>query len=197
MGHGSVSRQGWVGRFAAALASMALFALLQAGCVQAPPAQALPPEVATQIRALPKGQRPDPATYLAADTIRAHLAAFEAGASFLTTRGALDRFGRDPLGYPDNSQFVMPARQMDALLARTHGNVALIEQELGLPPGTWTGQQLVRIDIPDPRAVNLRMASGNEMGANALWLPGGRLPTGLLEAVVNRLRPSQYREVPL
>jgi hypothetical protein len=29
------------------------------------------------------------------------------------------------------------------------------------------------------------MPSGNEFGTNAQWLPGGKLPTGQLEAVVN------------
>ena len=53
---------------------------------------------------------------------------------------------------------------------------------------------MVQINIATPRDFNVRMPSGNEMGANNLWLPGGRLPTGQLEAVVDQIPKGGYTE---
>lgn len=147
-----------------------------------------------EVRLMPKADRPDPSTYLPADKTTAHLAGFEDGASYLVPKSALDRYGRALLGRPDNSQFVMTGREMDALLARARGDVAVVEAELGIPAGAWQGKALVRIDVPSPRDLDLRMPSGREDGANALWLPGGKLPTGQDEAVVNQIPEGQYRE---
>ena len=44
---------------------------------------------------------------------------------------------------------------------------------------------VLRIDIPEPQTYNLRIPTGNEAGANDLWLPGGLLPDGLSEAVID------------
>jgi hypothetical protein len=51
---------------------------------------------------------------------------------------------------------------------------------------------MIRIDIPYPFELNIRIPSGNEMGANALWFPGGYLPTGYLEAVIDRIPKGFY-----
>jgi hypothetical protein len=103
-------------------------------------------------------------------------------------------YGRDTLGYPDNSQFIMTKLEMDQMLARAGGNISIIEKELGIPPGAWRGKELVRIDVPDPKSLGLRMPSGNEAGANSLWIPGGKLPTGQMEAVVDRIPKGKYIE---
>lgn len=39
----------------------------------------------------------------------------------------------------------------------------------------------------------LRMPSGNESGVNELWLPGGKLPNGKLEAVIDPTPISNIR----
>ncbi|HTE40783.1 MAG TPA: hypothetical protein VK629_08130, partial [Steroidobacteraceae bacterium] len=57
--------------------------------------------------------------------------------------------------------------------------------------------EMVRIDIPDAKQPGVRMPSGNEMGANDQWLPGGKLPTGYDEAVTNQLPKGSYVENPL
>jgi hypothetical protein len=54
-----------------------------------------------------------------------------------------------------------------------------------------------RIDVPAPRDLNLHMLSGKQAGANPIWIPGGRLPTGLLEGVINQVPKGQYVEGPL
>jgi hypothetical protein len=100
------------------------------------------------------------------------------------------------IGRPDG-QFLMPKSELDAVLKRADGDISVIERELGIPPGSWKGQELVRIDVPKPKDLNLRVPSGNEAGANDLWLPGGKLPTGQSEAVVNQIPKGSYTETPI
>ena len=44
---------------------------------------------------------------------------------------------------------------------------------------------MLRIDIPYDEKLNLRIPSGNEAGANSQWIPGGKLPAGGREAVID------------
>ncbi|WP_434777190.1 hypothetical protein [Neisseria sp. Ec49-e6-T10] len=43
----------------------------------------------------------------------------------------------------------------------------------------------IKIDIPYNSKLNLRVPSGNEAGANSQWIPGGKLPLGESEAVID------------
>ncbi|MHA4739763.1 hypothetical protein [Dyadobacter sp. MSC1_007] len=144
-----------------------------------------------------KGQRPDPSVYLDEKYITYHLGKFAGGAAYLVTKKALDDYGRDTLGYPDNTQFVMTKTEMDAMLVKTNKDISKIEKELGIPADSWKGKPMVIIQIPNPKELNVRVPSGNEMGANNLWLPGGELPTGYSEAVVNKIPKGKYIETPL
>lgn len=135
-----------------------------------------------EILAMPKGQRPDPATYLSGGYIDSHLALFDDGASRFMTRTNLDKYG---IAQRDGTSFVMPKHEADALLARTQGDPRALEEALGLPEGFLDGNELVRVDVPAPRELNLRIPSGNEAGANDQWIPGGKLPTGNSEAVID------------
>lgn len=148
-----------------------------------------------QIRAAENGFRDPPETYLPKRYIDNHLSKFDEGGSYLVRTKTLDDWGRDTLGRPDG-QFIMPKGEMNNLLSRTGGRTDLIENELGIPPGSWNkpGETLSRIDIHDPRSLDLRMPSGNESGANPLWMPGGKLPGGGSEAVVNQIKLGQYTE---
>ncbi|MGB8839670.1 MAG: hypothetical protein WCC64_01235 [Aliidongia sp.] len=134
------------------------------------------------ILATPKGLRPDPSEYLSPDQIQSQLAQFDAGASRFSLGSTVNKYGPAQV---DGTTFVIPASQADELLASTRGEAVALEQALGLPEGTLESQNLVRIDIPNPRALNLRIPSGNEAGANAQFIPGGRLPNGNLEAVID------------
>jgi len=117
---------------------------------------------------------------------------FSDGASYLVPRDIIDKFGDDILGWPDNAQFVMPKSSMDNLLAETGKDINKISNKLGINPDDWKGRDIVRIDIPSNSVLNLRMSSGNEMGANKYWLPGGKLPTGYPEAVINNIPKGKY-----
>lgn len=137
---------------------------------------------------------PDPSLYLDAGYISNHLSGFKDGASYLVPKDVLDRFGRDLLGWPDNSQFVMPKAQMDALLSQTGDNIEKITAALGIDAADWAGRKLVRIDIPDPKSLNVRMPKGNELGANNKWIPGGKISGGIPEAVVDNIPEGKYIE---
>lgn len=145
------------------------------------------------IKAIPKGQRPNPTAYLEKQYIEKHLKEFQKGASFITSKEILDKYGRKMLGRPDG-QFVMSKKQMDKLLKQAKGRLDFIETQLGIPAGLWKDKTLVRIDIPEPQKLNLRIPNGNEGGANDLWLPGGKLPTGYSEAVLNQIPEGSYTE---
>jgi hypothetical protein len=140
-----------------------------------------------------KGTRPAPRAYLDTLYIRRHLDAFSDGAAYLVPKDVLDRFGRDRLGRNDG-QFVMAKPEMDALLKKAGSDMTVIETELGIPAGAWKGRPIVRIDIANPRELRLRMPSGNEGGANELWLPGGFLPNGYREAVCDPIVIGRYTE---
>ena len=142
---------------------------------------------------IPKGKRPAPETYLKRRYIRRHLKNFKAGASCIVSKELLERHHGDSIGKADNSQFIMMKSEMDSVLMRSHGELSRIEHELGIPAGAWKHRVLVRIDIPKPKKLKLRMPSGNEVGANVLWLPGGLLPTGYKEAVIDRIPKGRYK----
>ena len=142
---------------------------------------------------IPKGKRPAPETYLKRRYIRRHLQNFKAGASCIVSKELLERHHGDSIGKADNSQFIMMKSEMDSVLMRSHGDLSRIEHELGIPAGAWKHRVLVRIDIPKPKKLKLRMPSGNEIGANVLWLPGGLLPTGYKEAVIDRIPKGRYK----
>lgn len=144
----------------------------------------------------PKGKRPNPSEYLDESYINNHLNKFDEGGGYITSKDVLDRFGRSPLGRPDG-QFVMPKAELDALIKRANGDIGIIETELGIPAGAWKGKEIVRIDVPNAKNLGLRMPSGNEAGANELWLPGGKLPTGKSEAVINQITKGNYNETPI
>jgi hypothetical protein len=154
----------------------------------------------SRILAVPKGQRPDPSTYMPAGLISQHLGHLEGGVSFLMPEAALDRYGRASLGRPDNTTFVISTRDMDRIVARSRGNGGMhyVMDQLGIPPEAgWDKKVMKRIDVPNPRSLGLRMATGNEGGVNAEWISGGNLPTGVREAVLSeRIPQTAYGEFP-
>ncbi len=131
----------------------------------------------------PKGLRPDPSTYLKADYISSHLARFEGGVTKISATAPAGVVG------PPGGTFVMPKSLADELIAKTGGNVSKLEELLSLEPGTL-GANPVRIDISSPNG--LRMPSGNELGANSQWLPGGYTGGGIPEATIDPAKIGTY-----
>lgn len=151
----------------------------------------LPTSLIDDITQLPKGSRPAPSEYLSPAYIDEHMALFDQGASRFATQSAVDKYG---IARADGTTFVMPKAEADALIAGAGGDMAKLEEALGLPAGTLSNDKLVRIDFPQPKEGNIRIPSGNEDGANTQWIPGGKLPTGANEAVIDAgaLPPSAY-----
>ena len=149
-----------------------------------------------EISALPKGSRPDPSEYLPAQYISDHLALFEGGATRFQLKSGLDKYGP---GQVDGTSFEMTRSQADELLAATNGDPRALERALGLPEGQLDGNTLMRVDFDAPADLDLRMPSGNEAGANDKWIPGGRLPDGAAEAVIDvaGIPPARYSATPV
>jgi len=144
-----------------------------------------------RVLAYPKGKRPAPEEYLKITYIVQHLLEFNDGASYFVPQEILQKYGCNPVGRPDG-QFVLPVTQARQLINASDGDIAKIESALGVPAGSWDGKPLLLIIIPDPGALNLRIPSGNEAGANNLWIPGGYTPEGYSEAVLDAVPQGQY-----
>lgn len=146
-----------------------------------------------EIISIPKGSRPKPSNYLKWQYRHRHQRNFRRGASFLTQKYILDKYGRKMLGRQDGL-FVMCKKEMDDLLQKANGRLSYVETELGIPDGMWKNTEIIRIDIRRPRRLKLRLPSGNEAGANDLWIPGGKLPNGYMESVINPVPEGKYTE---
>lgn len=155
------------------------------------PADELTAEKRDEIIATPKGSRPDPSEYLSSQYIESHLQRFNDGATRFMPESNLEKYG---IAQRDGTSFVMPRHEADAMTAATQGDLRAMENELGLPQGFLDSNKIVRIDISDPRDFNIRIPSGNEAGANDQWIPGGVLPNGSSEAVIDggMVTPDHY-----
>ena len=142
-----------------------------------------------EIVSIPKGSRPDPSTYLSKAFIDTHLSQFDDGLSVIQTEWAYGRYSEMNgfVGVPDdNTLFVMPKKYCDEVVAKANGDISIIEKELGFPIGYFSdGGGLVRIDVDDVTSLNLRLPSGNETGANSLWIPGGYTSGNVPEAITD------------
>lgn len=138
-----------------------------------------------------KGLRPDPSTYLSDKYTKEHLAQFDDGISVLQRELEYSRYSEANgfVGVPDdNTLFVMPKKYCDKVLSKANGNLSIVERELGFPEGYFKrGGGLVRIDADDVSSSNIRIPSGNETGANDLWIPGGYTSGNVPEAVTNTI----------
>ncbi|TRW86178.1 hypothetical protein FK535_06790 [Mycolicibacterium sp. 018/SC-01/001] len=135
-----------------------------------------------EILAMEKGTRPDPSDYLSQEYIDHHMAKFDDGATRLMPEDNYNKYG---LAQRDGTSFVMATKEVEELLASTHGDPRALEQALGMPEGFLEKHRILRIDIPEPLNHDARIPSGNEAGANDQWIPGGLLPDGLAEAVID------------
>ncbi|OBJ12485.1 hypothetical protein [Mycobacterium colombiense] len=154
-------------------------------------ADGLTAEKRDEIIAMPKGARPDPSEYLSSQYIEGHLQKFNDGATRFMPESNLEKYG---IAQRDGTSFVMPSYEADAMTAATGGDLRAMENELGLPRGFLDSNRVIRIDIADPGDFNLRIPSGNEAGANEQWIPGGVLPNGSSEAVIDGglISPDHY-----
>ena len=134
-----------------------------------------------------KGDAPHPNEYLDEDYIQQHLTRFDDGASRIYFSDSLHAHGP---GQRDHSTFVFPTSDLQRILDESGGDANLIAEQLGLDPDWFfddNGNPVpveIRHFAPE-ELTNLRIPSGNESGANEHWIPGGYLPTGVPEAVID------------
>lgn len=128
---------------------------------------------------------PDPSTYLDADYIANHLAKFDDGAVRFTTQSKIDNYGT--LG--GDEAFTMPKSEFDDLIVETGGDLAQVEQKLGLDAGELTGDNAVIAWVKKEDMGEVKMPSGNEGGANDQWIPGGKTSGGVSEGVSDLSNP--------
>jgi hypothetical protein len=162
--------------------------IIEADVVAAAKRTGIPPGKMQEIIDTPKASRPDPDTYMPKERIAKHLDQFDQGGSRFMLKGNLDKYGP---AQRDGTSFILTKTEADKLLRETGGDPRKLEQALGLPTGQLDSDTLMRVDFPNPRDLGLRMPTGREAGANDKWLPGGTLPDGALEAVIDagKLKP--------
>ena len=141
----------------------------------------------------PRGQRPPVDTYLQAEQIERHLASFDEGAIRFTARDKVEKYGT----LANGEGFVMPAKEFDALMGRSGGDLRAVERELGLDPGYLGDSNTFVAFVERGDLDGLRIPTGNEWGANQNWLPGGYTSGGVPEAVADLPKGTPFTEVDL
>lgn len=140
------------------------------------------------ILAIPKGERPDPSTYLTKSYQEAHAELFKDGAVRIQPNAPTGTIGR-------TETWVFPKSLADDAIAKSGGDVRVMEELLGLPDG-YLEASPVRVDIP--QVTGYKIPTGNEFGANEFWRPGGATwPGGLPEAVIDPVPAGSYVVSPL
>jgi hypothetical protein len=140
-----------------------------------------------KVKAIPKGQRPDPATYLSPDYRAAHADLFRNGVVRIQPSAPSGKIGR-------TETWVLPKFVADNAIFQSQGDVRMLEKLLGFDNG-YLGNEPIRIDIPSPSGY--RIPTGNEFGANKFWQPGGNTwPGGLPEAIIDPVPSGKYTVKP-
>lgn len=91
----------------------------------------------------PKGQRPNPSTYLAKEYIDHHLSQFKDGVTKFYAKAPTGTVG------PREGTFLFPSSYADDMIKRANGDIRVLEQLLGFDPGDL-GDCPIRIDISKP-----------------------------------------------
>ncbi|HEL2576954.1 TPA: hypothetical protein TZ704_002175 [Streptococcus suis] len=135
--------------------------------------------------------RPDVEDYLSSDYIEAHRRQFDNGAARFQKIYS-ETYNNGVIGVEggDNTSFWLSKDHADIIQEVANGNNRIYEALLGFDPGYLGDEPLYRIDVA-PEIVEKRglsIPSGNEIGANDWWRPGGRtypgdMPEGVMKDV--------------
>ena len=93
--------------------------------------------------------------------------------------------GSKVIGNPAET-FIAPTGEIDALLS-SGASRKEIAKTLGIEDPLFFKGDLIRVDIKPSKLkeLNLRPPTGNEVGANGLFVPGGKTVGGTTEGIVN------------
>lgn len=145
-----------------------------------------------EIRTIGKGNRPPVTDYLSPRYIADHKAQFDDGAVRFVNEDDFLQYG---VPKPDGTEFVMTKAEADRVWAETGGDPVKLAKALGFEPDHFVNSPVVRIDFCNPAALGVDVPIGNEFGANPCCIPGGVLPDGSVEAVINPTPGSWTHEV--
>ncbi|MBP3489312.1 MAG: hypothetical protein J6K53_13050, partial [Roseburia sp.] len=146
-------------------------------------------DVIDEIVSKPKGNRPDPKTYLSQEYIEEHLKQFEGGAAYILPESDYDLYyrGVPEIAREDGTLFVTSEEYLNRVLQEADGDLAYVEKALGYPTGSLSEGNFKIVGIDNPSSYDISMPSGNEAGANSEWIPGGYTSGGVPEAVVHNV----------
>ena len=141
----------------------------------------------------PDVHKPDPSTYLKPEYVSKHLEPFEKSGCFRIQK-------TDPTNPNDiydgtvghsSGAFVTSGEDMKKAIQESGGDVRKMEKILGLEDGSL-GNNPTIISINSPS--NLRMPSGNELGASQKeFIPGGFTSGNQPEAVIDSVSKGDYK----
>jgi len=119
------------------------------------------------------------------------LEGFESGGTKLISSAMLEKYPTSTtFGNPVNP-FIAPTDQVNSLLSQGLTRKVIAER-LGINDPLFLKGDLIRVDIK-PSALQdlgLRPPTGNEGGANSLFIPGGKTIGGVTEGVVSSIPKS-------
>lgn len=141
---------------------------------------------------IPKEKRPEPDRYLSPKEIEAHLKIFEEeGVAKLVSKEQLlkaeEQYG-GAIG-PESGQYATSEEIIEKAIKASDGDPRKLEKLLALDKGSL-GENPVVIKPTKVRFLNF--PSGNELGANEYWNPGGYTSGGIPEVVVNQFAQGEY-----
>lgn len=146
---------------------------------------------------MPKDKRWYPSAYIPMEGINTHFKLFEDGVVRVDNKQRFTDSLRKYKGYigPKEGQFVMPKSVYEKAIKASNGNTRVLERLLGFEKG-FLGENPVVIE--SKQISGLRFPSGKEPGAyEGLWEPGGYTKGGIPEAIINQLKPGEYKVKPV
>lgn len=132
-----------------------------------------------------KGSRPEPSTYLKQSYIDDHIAKFDSeGGAFIVVKTWIE--GGSYNAFPLKKYAMLKSDMESAINTyKSSGNVSDLEKALGYNSNDLKGlENELYVFYPKSSKYKFEMPSGNEIGANNKWEPGGWTSGGRKEAVL-------------
>jgi len=117
---------------------------------------------------------------------QSELGVFSGGGTKLVSSAMLEKYPNSPvIGNPAET-FIAPTTEVDNLL-NSGASRADLMKALGIEDPKFLQGNLMRVDVNPTtlKNLNLRAPTGNEVGANGSFIPGGVTSGGVSEGVVN------------
>ena len=87
------------------------------------------------------------------------------------------------------------SRYLDDVVKEAKGNMRVIEQKLGLEFVFLNDNDVMIVLIKKEDFINPRFPTGNEIGVNNLWIPGGLTSGGIPELVMDFSLSPKFSEI--